>query len=387
MTAGGQMKKVDCLDGLRGIAALWVVFGHAMILTGWRLPIVGQPDLGVDLFILLSGFLMVFQANLRSAREDWSDRWTWIGFWIRRFFRIAPLYYILLVAALLAGSAIYNARVDIDMALGKSLQASSRYEDSSLTNILLHVTFLFGLIPQYAFRTPLPDWSIGLEMQFYAVFPVIYLLARRFGWPVAMIGLAAVGAIVATGLAAANIDFPMPAFLALKIHVFAAGMLIAAAINATRLTKMLYLWLAMALVTIPIGGKADIRHLMTRETIVLSFFALVHWRSVGTIDAVARQFASRPLHWLGEMSFGVYLFHLIFMHHAAAWTFGFSDLSAIGRFAMTCVITLPLSYGAAALTYRFVEMPGQSLGKLVAARVTGKRTAGTQTGAEEISAP
>lgn len=381
------MQKVDCLDGLRGVAALWVVFGHAMILTGWRLPIVGQPDLGVDLFILLSGFLMVFQANLRSGKEDWADTRTWVGFWIRRFFRIAPLYYVLLMIALIAGSAIYDARVDIDTALGKSLQASSRYEDSSATNILLHVTFLFGLIPQYAFRTPLPDWSIGLEMQFYAAFPFIYLFARRFGWLVAMIALSSVGGLIAIGLSASRIDFPMPAFLALKIHVFAAGMLIAAAMNTSRATVALYLALAATLIAIPFGGKADVRHMLTRETILLAFFALVHWRSIGAIDRLARLFASPPLHWLGEMSFGVYLFHLLFMHHAAAWTFGFAGLSPVERFVLTCAVTLPLSYGAAALTYRFVEMPGQAWGKIVAARITGKRSAGVQTGAEDIAAP
>lgn len=381
------MNKVDSLDGLRGIAALWVVFGHAMILTGWRLPIIGQPDLGVDLFILLSGFLMVFQANLRSAKESWSDKRTWVGFWIRRFFRIAPLYYVLLFIALLLGPAIYDARVGIDTMLGRSLQASSRYEDASPTNIVLHVTFLFGLLPQYAFRTPLPDWSIGLEMQFYAAFPFIYLIARRMGWAIAMVSLAACGAAIAIGLNAAGIGFPMPAFLALKIHVFAAGMLVAAALNTGRNTMALYLALALALVAVPIGGNPDFRHLLTRGAIVMVFFALVHWRSIGSVDVANRLLASPPLRWLGEMSFGVYLFHLLFMQHTAAWTFTLSYLSSAERFALTCIITLPLSYVAAALTYRFVEMPGQAVGKRAASRIVGNRSAMMQTSAESIAAP
>ncbi|MBH9538896.1 acyltransferase, partial [Novosphingopyxis sp. YJ-S2-01] len=60
------MRRVACLDGLRGLAALWVLFGHLVILTGFRLPVLSKPDLGVDLFILLSGFLMVFQYRLRA---------------------------------------------------------------------------------------------------------------------------------------------------------------------------------------------------------------------------------------------------------------------------------------------------------------------------------
>ncbi|MEI9997915.1 MAG: acyltransferase family protein [Verrucomicrobiota bacterium] len=60
--------RVACLDGLRGIAALWVLVGHGMLLTGFYVPIFVAADLGVDLFILLSGFLMVFQYQLR---QEW----------------------------------------------------------------------------------------------------------------------------------------------------------------------------------------------------------------------------------------------------------------------------------------------------------------------------
>ena len=80
-----------------------VLVGHCMILTGFSLPIIGQPDFGVDLFILLSGSLMVFQYQLRSEFEDWTTPRTWAAFWIRRFFRIAPLFYLMLAAALILG--------------------------------------------------------------------------------------------------------------------------------------------------------------------------------------------------------------------------------------------------------------------------------------------
>lgn len=86
------MKRVDCLDGIRGIAALWVLMGHCMLLTGFKVPILIHPDLGVDLFILLSGFLMVLQYQMRQGFEDWDRPRTWLAFWIRRFFRIAPLF-------------------------------------------------------------------------------------------------------------------------------------------------------------------------------------------------------------------------------------------------------------------------------------------------------
>jgi len=85
----GSSGRIGSLDGLRGIAALWVLIGHAMLLTGWHLPLIGDPDLGVDLFIMLSGFLMVFHYQLRQEKEPWSEISTWSNFWTRRFFRIS----------------------------------------------------------------------------------------------------------------------------------------------------------------------------------------------------------------------------------------------------------------------------------------------------------
>ena len=84
------------LDGLRGFASLWVLVGHAMFLTGYKVMILAEPDLAVELFIIISGFLMTFHYQARQAREPWTAPDTWRIFWVRRFFRIAPLYYVCL---------------------------------------------------------------------------------------------------------------------------------------------------------------------------------------------------------------------------------------------------------------------------------------------------
>ena len=84
------MLHIGALDGLRGGAALWVLIGHATILTGTRIPILSKPDLAVDLFMMLSGFLMCFHYLERRETEPWHRRSTWTLFWTRRFFRIAP---------------------------------------------------------------------------------------------------------------------------------------------------------------------------------------------------------------------------------------------------------------------------------------------------------
>jgi len=368
------MNKVECLDGLRGFAALWVLAGHCMILTGWSLPIIGQPDLGVDLFILLSGFLMVFQARIRSEREDWGRPSTWAAFWVRRVFRIAPLYYVLLAVALLLGPWIYADRVAIDAALGHQVQSPSRYLDAGPVNIWMHLSFLFGLVRSYAFRTPLPDWSIGLEMQFYAAFPFLYLLARRTGWIAGSIVAAGLGLAIALALRWAHITYPMPSLLALKLHLFVAGMLIAAAADRSSWMKAVHLALVMLLTSIPIGGAHGLRNLAIRETLAIGFFALIYWRSVQPIGLLSKLLGSPVAHWLGELSFGVYLFHLLIMHRAAAWAITQPGLHGSARFLVVLGITAPIAYGLAAVTYRFIERPGQAVGKRLIALGAGART-------------
>jgi len=383
------MKRVECLDGLRGLAALWVLVGHAMILTGLRLPLVSQPDLGVDLFILLSGFLMVFQYRLRSEFEDWQQPAIWGAFWVRRFFRIAPLFYVLLAAALIAGPAIYADRVAIDTFLGQSLQPPERYLDHGPANIAAHLSFVFGLLPNYTYRTALPDWSLGLEMQFYAVFPFLVLIARRIGWAWAAIAIGAIGALVALAATRAGLVFPMPAFLPLKLHLFLCGMLIAADHGGQRSRLMLHLAVAMLLAIVPIGGARDLLHLAMRELIVLVFFALIHGSALNPVGAVARLLGSKPFHWLGELSYGTYLIHLLILQPVAAWAVGEfgRSIGAPMRFVIVAGITLPITYGIAFATYRLVELPGQAFGKALLKRATHSRRRAQQTVAEELAAP
>ncbi|MDQ0455019.1 acyltransferase family protein [Rhizobium paknamense] len=365
--------RIACLDGLRGLAALWVLVGHAHLLTGFRVPILASPDLGVDLFILLSGFLMVFHYQLRRDREPWESPATWASFWLRRFFRIAPLYYVLLFVALALGPVIYEARMVIDAFNGVHPQAASRYLDGSVTNHLAHMSFLYGLHPNFAYRTPLPDWSIGLEMQFYAALPFIMLLVGFFGWARGLAGVVAGGVALAILADRAGVHFPMPAFLPLKLHVFAAGMLMAAALFWEKRKAWLALAAALLLVLIPIGGEMGRLHEGVRLLIVTGFFALVHARHLpgrlaAPLTRLGDLLGNRFFHLLGELSFGAYLIHLLIMQPVIAFLITHGNFSNPVRFALSLLVTIPVVYGLAFLGYRFIEVPGQKLGRMVLKR-------------------
>ncbi|MDX8527936.1 acyltransferase [Mesorhizobium sp. MSK_1335] len=366
-----ESSRIECLDGLRAAAALWVVVGHCLILTGWHIPVLGDPALGVDLFIMLSGFLMVFHYQLRRDREPWHSPATWLRFWTRRYFRIAPLFYVMLFLALALGPLLYEARMSIDSFLQRVPQASDRFLDDSLKNVLAHLSFLFGLSPNYAYRTPLPDWSLGLEMQFYAVFPALMLLVSRFGWFWSVICVATLGGIAALLLSAMSIHYPMPSFLPLKIQVFLCGMLLAGALDKARPRPLLHLALAMALAAIPVGDGYGFSKFLIREALVMAFFALVLYRMLpGAASALARKIAvalgGGLFHVLGELSYSIYLSHLLVLQPVAAFVlarFG-NDMDPPFRFAVVFLIVLPVVCALSWITYKVIEMPGQTLGRV-----------------------
>ena len=126
---------VPWLDGLRGIAAFWVVVSHVQILTGLRyVAVLSWGDLAVDLFMILSGFLMANHYIQRRATEPWDQTRTAVRFWVRRFFRIAPLYYALLATAMLLGPTLGEYRTAISDVWTQAATPLDRYNNQTLAN-------------------------------------------------------------------------------------------------------------------------------------------------------------------------------------------------------------------------------------------------------------
>lgn len=364
-----KVSHIPCLDGLRGVAALWVLTGHAMLLSGWGLPIIDRPDYGVDLFILLSGFLMVFHYELRQAKEPWGSPTTWLTFWGRRFFRIAPLYYVALAVAFLAGPHIGHARAAIEAVLPQTRTPDARYFDQSLGNIIAHATFVFGQIPHFAFRTVLPDWSIGLEMAFYLVFPFLMLTARRLSLPVAALLFTAFSIAAVKIFPGYAAGFNEPAFLPLKLNIFFSGMLIAGALSRAGAIRAGYLILAVLLTVVHLQGP--LRDTGIRIALACIFAFLVHGSRYTATKGISERiddFLSFAIFTrMGDLSYGVYLIHLMVLIPVMGALISF-DVSPFVRFLGALVMTVTGAYAIAAITFKYIEQPGIRLGKRMLTR-------------------
>ncbi|MBW1212576.1 acyltransferase family protein [Pantoea allii] len=358
------------LEGLRGIASLWVLLGHISLLIHCHITLISSPGIGVDLFILLSGYLMAKNYVERQHKEPWQSAETIKKFWLRRFFRIAPLYYLLLAVALIYGPWFGEMRDTIAQFYSGTATESSRYADQSLMNVLTHLSFLFGLLPAYGFNTTLPDWSIGLEMQFYLLFPFIMLAVMRFGYATALLSIMALSCAGRYLLPDYYEAFEMPSMILIKLNMFISGMLLA---EAVRRKSLLYIVFALAgpAVSVLIGLGAIKLQVMLEAVMIIGMAAVLWQYQENSLMAKLIQIPRKLLNnrlstWLGDVSFSVYLLHLLIVIPAIALLLNQTDIEYqhdLTRFLIVCAVSIPLTYGLASLLFKYVEKPGINLGK------------------------
>lgn len=361
------------LDGLRGGAALWVLLSHVQILTGLKyIPVLSWGGLAVDLFMMLSGFLMAHHYIQRRAFEPWESSRTFFVFWVRRFFRIAPLYYVLLAVALLLGPWLGECRSAIASVWPDTATPLERYTDQSLANALAHASFIFGFLPHFAFRSPLPDWSIGLEMQFYLAFPLIMLATARLG-PIKFSVLIIAACLFLQALLPGFFQqFQMPSFLPIKLYAFLIGIWIALARDQRSMRTGLFLALALSALWVVIE-RSPVS--VARVFLVASMFYLMNNGTLPAnrllqhgIDKI-RNVLSSPLSiFLGDTSYATYLLHLMVILPVAGTLAGFPQYQVLNpayRFGICLVVSMPIVYSISWLLYHSIEKSGIHAGKMV----------------------
>ena len=152
------------MDGVRGVAVVAVLLFHAGKLRGGYL--------GVDLFFVLSGYLIT---SLLLAESSTSGRVNLFGFWARRARRLLPAL-LLVVAFVGLYSAVIADPGELHRIRGDAL-ATLAY--------VANWRFVFGGFDYFAlFSSPSPlnhTWSLAIEEQFYVVWPLLVLLVARRG--------------------------------------------------------------------------------------------------------------------------------------------------------------------------------------------------------------
>jgi peptidoglycan/LPS O-acetylase OafA/YrhL len=297
ISAGDDTKHLQHIDGLRGLAALYVVSYHAWLqtwpvfqgaawptgltrfLTGWLM----QGEQAVTFFIAVSGFCLMLPILRNNGTQGPAGV---LGFFKRRARRILPPYYAALVFSVL-------------LAIGcLSPQAITAQ------GLIAHLLLVHNLHTSTMLQINGPMWSVAVECQIYLLFPVLVLLRRTLG-TYAVLGITY---IVSVGLHAVVTDTPQKGLMPSYLFVFALGMYGAELATKPRKRSILALggfsaMAAMVLILFP-----RFRCLMDLDIPVgiCSMCILVicsQWKTVMRIPSW------RPLVKLGAFSYSLYLFH------------------------------------------------------------------------------
>ncbi|WP_161564115.1 acyltransferase family protein [Cupriavidus lacunae] len=283
------------IQSLRGVAALLVVCFHAALLVqrnGWTVHLAHLLDywgrIGVDIFFVISGFVMVVIAGDRPRGMSVA-----CNFMRDRIIRIAPVYWVLtglMTLALAAAPSVFNtARFDWVITLASCLFIPTLDRAAGITYPILYV-----------------GWTLSYEMLFYLVFSAMLLLRREVRIP----GLILIfGTAVIAGLAMRQQGFL--AFLTDPITMeFVFGCIIGQIYQkAPPVSKR------AGLVVLSLGGALAAASI--RENIDLQWRALAWGLPAALIvDGAALMERSGSTHWpkllrvLGDSSYSLYLTHI-----------------------------------------------------------------------------
>jgi peptidoglycan/LPS O-acetylase OafA/YrhL len=376
----GRMSELPALTGLRGFAALWVLLYHVWAMSGgpaFAMP--GLPSLegatilspvlpflkgatflslgwaGVDLFFCLSAFLLVLPfANWRyaAAAKPASGRYL-----MRRVLRIYPAYLFQLAILVLLAALFGSGRV------------------LSAGELLAHLFLWFNM--GWDWVTPLVGvwFTLPIEFSFYLLLPFLAPLIDRRRWPWLLLGaiVVSIGYRYLTHLAL--IDQP-PAIQVLaierlpgRIDQFVIGMLAGTAFVVAGLrgwrphSPQRWFWagmvglLAVCAAIVEVADSYWAGHPLLYVWHALFSACLVPVLLACAWDAkpATRLLANRPMRYLGDISFGVYLWHMpivlaILPHLPDSWP------QAL-RFWVLLVTVLVPTLLVAEISHRFIERP------------------------------
>ena len=318
--ASRSSEHLAVLDGLRGLAIVLVVITHSFV-TEYRPavsfgpiafglePVVLAGSLGVELFFFISGFVLFLPyAGAMCGERPLPS----LGHFIdRRFIKIVPSYYLAVVVT--AFFFFLPAEV----------------EGRRFGEIVRHLTFAHSFWRESIFALVSAFWSLAIEVQFYAIFPALAALMRR--WPLATyVAMLAIGEGFRIWLTATqrNQDFYWVCQLPAQLDLFGLGMICALAFvrNRVRLGEPRIARAATAVAVAALafgtwllddfshvtktGSVADHQSWQSDHRLVVSLtIAALALGSLFAVPAWRRIVANPVLVWLSGISYNLYLWH------------------------------------------------------------------------------
>ena len=375
-------RRLDWLDALRG----WAIFGVVLVHSGEIANVTGIISkisefgrFGVQLFFVISALTIsiTYESHIAQFGKSARSQLAWL---IKRFFRIAPLYYLAAILYPLFYLVLYGIS---QHRLGSI---------PSIPDMLANFLFVHAWVPS-AINSVVPGgWSIGVEMFFYALVPFIWFIApvpRRVIW----LGLGAIVCLAITMLAcklstgkfdSGEGDSFFGLWFPTQAPVFALGLifyfLYGSRLRTAQSQKTAILWfgafLAYIMTFLLLWMTNLVVHFATPTVVAGSFILLILSLHGGVKTVIANKYAIL----LGRISFSVYIFHFIVLYFIGTFLgaipFGHS-LPDVFALLLVFTAALALTSVVALVSKRIIEDPaityGHKLSRSVALNLSGTR--------------
>jgi peptidoglycan/LPS O-acetylase OafA/YrhL len=351
--------EVSALTGVRGVAAILVLtyhfFSPFMSQGSVTFKLFGRGYLNVDLFFMLSGFVMALNyGGMFGGGLRWQA--TRLFLW-KRFARVYPLYFCVLFALTFGQWAAYGDFINHHSWI--STQLPHPWLDIPL-NVLLVQSWGFatGVVAQ--------AWSISTEAAAYMMFPLLSLVILRARPPLLMAVMAVVGLLVGIAVWIASTEgvhragamdiWDGPPALLRCLGGFVLGMALFRITAWPQLRAAFTDMFGFAVIGVYVFLELE----EAPDLALYSLLALLILCLAGNKGRLARAFGSGPVFWLGVVSYAVYLLHPYF----ARPMYVLEGLLAARlpvwlALAVSSSLTMTAVLGAAAAAYLFIEKPAR----------------------------
>ena len=357
LEAVNGLDRVPALTGVRALAAILVLTIHAAYTTGkythgYLGVVYSRMEIGVPIFFVLSGFLL-FGPWVRAAAAGTAAP-SLSRYARHRVRRIMPAY----AVTVLAAYVIYHFR-DAGPNPGHSFNGLLR--NLTLTQIYTD-SYLYSHLHQGLTQM----WSLAVEVAFYLVLPglaylLLVLLCRRRWRPgLLLVGLAGLALISPawmvlvheTDVLPDGAPLWLPGYLAWFIGGMMLTVLAAMGVRSYWFIAVPLAAVCYLIAATPIAGEPTTSPTGLAQAVVkIAFYAVIATLVVaplalGDRGCYTRLLASRPMVWLGEISYEIFLVHLIVMEFAMVeilhWQVYTGSMPAL--FIVTLALTIPVAW-------------------------------------------
>jgi peptidoglycan/LPS O-acetylase OafA/YrhL len=355
------MEKLDWIDALRGYAILGVIFVHSLLedQTVFLAKFWSIGHKGVELFFIVSAFTLLLSFYRRK------DEQLALGnFFIRRFFRIAPMFYLALVYYL-----FQDRNIDFP---------ASYHQNASPANITAHALLLNGISPHWINSIVPGGWSVGAEVLFYMLCPFLFKKitsinrAMIFYFVALIVGQAIYYLLQLNPLISdlERWELFLYYFLPSHLYIFFLGFIAYYTCQQDAKTAGRYIIVLIASCAllyvinyfIPFHNNKLLNNNLFGICCVIAINVLSRYRIPWVVNPAIK--------FLGTISFSVYLSHFAALHLLNVFSLNYLVDNSTQNFLIRMILILAISMPISYLTYRFVEVPFQNIGR----RIINKRS-------------